>query len=91
MSEDRWRRGQRIEALFAWVSVEPDGGEGVLAADMEMFGRLTCVPLVGADLDRMESYRAYAEALHKITQRPVKLVRFDHMTVLERFGEGKAQ
>ncbi len=41
--------GQKIERLFAWVSIEPDGGEGVLGASMRLQGRDMFVPLVGAD------------------------------------------
>jgi len=69
----------RIDALYAWVAVEPDGGEGVCSAqlgDVHM-------PLVGADMDRMKSLREHAEYIHRITGCPVKLVRFGRHADLE--------
>ena len=47
-----------IDAMYAWIATEPDGGEGVCAArigDMMM-------PLIGADVDRAKSLRPYAKA-----------------------------
>jgi len=73
-------KGLKITELWAWIGVEPDGGEGVLGA---MIGPLGFVPLVGADRDRIESYRDYAKAIQKAAGRPVKLVRYYGMDVRE--------
>jgi hypothetical protein len=63
---------QTIDALYAWVATEPDGGEGVCSAQIGD----THFPLVGADIDRAKSYRPYAELARKATGYPVRLVRF---------------
>lgn len=70
--------GRRIEALYAWICREPDGGEGVVAT---LLGG-QWFPLIGADRERIESLRAVAQAT-KSAGYPVKLVCFDRLTVLE--------
>jgi hypothetical protein len=44
-------RGERIEALYAWVATEPDGGEGVCSMQI---GEVH-MPIVCADMERVES------------------------------------
>jgi hypothetical protein len=75
------RTGQAIEALYAWVCTEPDGGEGVVGASILGLGGM--VPLVGADMDRMKSYRPFAELVRKASGYPVRLVRFSQRDDLE--------
>ena len=72
-------QGQEIEALYAWVATEPDGGEGVCSAQI---GGMH-LPLVGADMDRMKSLRPYAETVRRMSGYPVRLVRFSHREDLE--------
>jgi len=81
-AERKWRpgQGQAIEAMYAWVATERDGGEGVLGMDIGLGG---VTPLVGADMDRMRSLRPYAEQLKRVTGRPVRLVRFSRREDLE--------
>jgi hypothetical protein len=74
------RTGQSIDALFAWVCTEPDGGEGVIGADVGLGG---VTPSVGADMDRIKSLRPYAEAARRLTGYPVRLVRFGSREDLE--------
>lgn len=79
--DENWRpnKGQSIDALYAWVATEPDGGEGVCAGsigDMMM-------PLVGADIDRVKSLRGFAEHTRALTGYPVRLVRFSQRDDLE--------
>ena len=72
------RTGQKIEAIYAWVATESDGGEGICSAlmgDVHM-------PLVGADRQRMESLRPYAEAAARHFGVPVRLVRFSTLETL---------
>lgn len=76
MSDWKPATGQRIERLFAWVSIDPDGGEGVMAVNMMIAGRPTLVPLVGADMDRVESYREIAEMVARKTGLPARLIEF---------------
>lgn len=66
-------QGQKIERLFAWIATEPDGGEGVCAVNIPGVG---WTPLVGADGERIASYRAYAGEVRAATGRPVRLVAF---------------
>jgi hypothetical protein len=77
-----WRPGQglTIDALYAWVATEPDGGEGVCAMNIPGFGM---TPLVGADMDRIKSLRPFAEQARKLTGYPVRLVRFSRRDDLE--------
>ena len=81
MPDPSWkpRTGQSIDALFAWVCTEPDGGEGVAGA---LIGGIN-MPLVGADMDRMRSLRPYAELVRKITGYPMRLVRYGSREDLE--------
>lgn len=74
--------GQSIDALYAWVATDSDGGEGVCSAqigDVHM-------PLVGADIDRMKSLRPYAQTLRAATGYPVRLVRFSQRDDLEELA-----
>lgn len=76
--ERSWKanRGQKIERLYAFIATEPDGGEGVVGVNMTIAGREMFVPLVGADLERIESYRSYAEAVQQASGIPNKIVEF---------------
>jgi hypothetical protein len=74
------RTGASIDALYAWVCTEPDGGEGVVGADIGLGG---VSHLVGADMDRIRSLRPYAEAIRGLTGYPVRLVRFGSRDDLE--------
>jgi hypothetical protein len=65
---------KRIDALYAWVATEPDGGEGVCGADIPALGGM--VPLVGADLERMRSLRPYAELTRRASGCRVRLIGF---------------
>lgn len=70
----------KIEVIYAWVTTEPSGGEGIPAIATET-GAI--MPLVGADLDRIESFRYVAENMRKHTGYPVRLVRFSNREDLE--------
>lgn len=67
-------KGLKIEKLYAWVATEPDGGEGVCAVHIPALGGM--VPLVGADRERIESYRPHAEQTRKASGYPVRMVEF---------------
>lgn len=71
--------GFKITELYAYVATDGDEDEGLPAArlgDMAM-------PLVAADLERLRSLRAYAEATAQATGRPVRLLRFSQREVIE--------
>jgi hypothetical protein len=82
---EKWKphRGQSIDALYAWVTTEPDGGEGICGATINFMGRETMMPLVGADMDRIKALRDYAEITRTLTGYPVRLVRFSRRDDLE--------
>ena len=63
-------RGQkRIERMFAFVVVDEDGSEGVPA----MAGpRGEPIPLLGADLARVDALRPVAAVLATMMNKPVK-------------------
>lgn len=75
------RTGQSIDALYAWIATEPDGGEGVIAAVLPGIPGIT--PLIGADMDRIRSYRTFAMMARAETGYPVRLVRFSRRDDLE--------
>jgi hypothetical protein len=91
MSADPFRQGfdpetgERVEQLmvselWAWVSLDPaDGSEGVLAVNAGG----VWMPLVGADRNRIESYRAFALEAQKHMPNPIELRRFGQMQVIE--------
>lgn len=82
MTEAGWKPGTRrkIETIAAWIAVEPDGGEGVIAVTMP--NGLT-LPLIGADEALIESFRQSAMEAHLRTGYPVRLVRFSLREVIE--------
>jgi hypothetical protein len=73
--------GQKIDRLYAWVTLDPDGREGILAAKLP--GAPGWTPLIGADKARIESYRQYAADTRLASGYPVKLKMFSKGTVIE--------
>ena len=71
----------KIEELYAWVSIDPaDGDEGVLAVYEHGAG---WIPAIGADKERIESYRGFAETAAKKVGMPIRLQQYSTMPVLE--------
>jgi hypothetical protein len=67
-------RGQlRIEQMYAFVVVDDDGTEGIPA--FRGPGGLA-MPMVGADLERVESLRPMAKAMAKELGKPLELLVF---------------
>ena len=65
----------RIESMYAFIQHDPvTNTEGVIA----FFDRHAHVwmPMVGADLDRVDQLRTLAKDTAKVTGRPVRLVHF---------------
>lgn len=65
-----------ITELWAWVAVESDGSEGILAKEMLIDGQHMFLPFVGADMARVESLRPHAEAMSGRFHKPIKLKHF---------------
>ncbi len=70
----------RIDEMFAFIQLDPlDNTEGVIAflsADGWM-------PMVGADMARVEKLRPMAQEVADATGRPVQLVKFSTREELE--------
>lgn len=61
-----------IEEMYAFISKDSDGSEGVIAMKVGD----TFFPLVGADMERMDSLRNTAFNIGKITNKPIRLLKF---------------
>lgn len=76
-----------ITEIWAWLSEEAGGGEGIIAASLPdpITGEPVVMPLIGADTARMASsfMRRTATATRISTGRPVRLVRFTTREVVE--------
>lgn len=72
---------KRIEEMFAFVSIDPkDDIEGVVAANL----RGNWHPLVGADMERIESLRPLAAKVARDAGIKIRLIKF---SVREDLGE----
>ena len=81
-------RGQlRIDEMFAFIQLDPlDNTEGVIAYLSEQ----GWMPMVGADMARVEYLRPLAQNVADDTGRPVQLVKFSTREELEMLRpEGK--
>lgn len=63
---------QAIEKLYAFLSVSPDGAEGILAFHTGE----TWMPMVGANMERMNSLRAFAYETSVLSGVTVVLAEF---------------
>ncbi len=71
--------GQKIEKIYAWIAIEADGGEGIPAIQLGE----TWFPLIGANRERMESFRQAAENAARATGQPVQLKMFSTITIID--------
>jgi len=70
-----------ITELYAWIGIDPHSGdEGVLGADIPGMGMM---PLIGADLTRVESLREWAELVGRTTGQRFRLKRYVLTDTLE--------
>jgi len=83
VKEELWKAGtgQRIERLYAWVAIGPDGGEGLVSSVVP--GMPGWTPLIGADRERIESYRGLAAHAAKASGYSVILKVFENPRILE--------
>lgn len=75
---------KKIGELFAFVMVDGGGDEGIPAFTHEQY----FVPMVGADMARVESFRVMAQALCNASGKPMKILRFSQA---EQIGEVNPQ
>ena len=75
-------KGQlRIESMYAFIQLDPaDNTEGVIAF---MGPGGTWMPMVGADMERVEQLRGWAQETAKVTGNPVQLVHFTNREEIE--------
>ena len=64
-----------IDAIWAWIAIEPDGSEGVPASSRLIPGWV--MPMIGADEARIRSLQPEAEAICKAAGNGLKLMRFE--------------
>jgi hypothetical protein len=69
----------RIDEIYAFISVDPEGNEGVCAFQSK--GMM--VPMVAADLKMVEHLKPVAKQLAAISPYPIKLVKFSTRTEVE--------
>lgn len=62
--------------LWAWIVTEADGAEGVAAAEMNINGQRFMMPLIGADIIRVNALEPYAKLVEKKTGMPITLKHF---------------
>ena len=70
-----------IQEMYAFIATEEDGDEGIPATPI---GQMM-MPLVGADLDRINSLRPDAVLIAAFTGLSIQLVRFSRAETLETF------
>lgn len=77
----------RIEQMYAFIIVDTDGTEGIpaftTASGMAM-------PLVGADMNRVNSLFPLAQALADSHGKPIELVKFtnrEHLNLIQPKGD----
>ena len=62
----------KIIELAAWIATEPDGTEGICAAEVDG----VMMPLIGADADRIESMEGIARRIAATAGLPIQLKHF---------------
>jgi hypothetical protein len=73
------KRFLRIDQMYAFVSVGKDGDEGIIGSIIN--GQY--MPLVGADMERVESLRPYAQHAANQAGITVKLCLFSERKEVE--------
>lgn len=74
-----------INEIWAFVSVDPeDGYEGVIWGPL--MGPGSMVPLIAADVKRLDSLWPVARKIAALTGRKCKLVKFWNREEIEEFG-----
>lgn len=70
----------RIESIYAYLSIDPeDGDEGICAFKSGM----GWMPMVAADMKRLESLRPIAEKTAKASGQQIRLVQFIRVREIE--------
>lgn len=74
----------RITEMYAWViACDDEDDEKVPTAIITQDGRPIRTPIMGADRDRVDSARRIVQEIASERNRPVKLLRFAGMEVID--------
>jgi hypothetical protein len=69
----------KVEEMFAFVCADDDGNEGLTA----FYGPGgMAYPMVGADMERVDSLMGYGQQVADNTRRPVRVIRFGNAEVI---------
>ncbi len=71
----------RIDEMFAFITTDKKGNEGVAAYYSRELGGM--LPMVGADMARVESLKPKAQEVARLAGCRVRLVRFSKREELE--------
>lgn len=75
----------RIESMYAFIQLDPkDDTEGIIAFYSGLDG--TWMPMVGADMERVEQLRPMAQQTANATNTSVQLVRFTTREEIEEIS-----
>lgn len=69
----------KIEKLYAWVTTDDDGDDALPAVRTDM----GFLPMIGSDKEMIESLRQTAMTTMAWNGRPIRLVEFGTMKVIE--------
>lgn len=76
---------EKIEEIYAFVSVD-EGGEGIIAKQLDLPNGLTFMPFICADKQRMESLKPFAELMSQSTGTKIKLIKFTCREEIEEYS-----
>lgn len=68
----------KIKEYYAYIGTDENGNEALPAADI---GGIRC-PLIGADMQRMDQLKPYAQDIARITGCEVKIVKFSKIEII---------
>ena len=66
----------KITEIYAWICDEGGGDEGIPAMELTIDGRQMLTPMLGADMERIESLREPARLVAEQSGLPLTLKRF---------------
>lgn len=75
---DEAKDGHRINLMYAFIAIDEDGDEGVCA----MYTPEGWVPMVGSDMERVDTLRKVAAGIARRSGKIVHLRRFSNMEIV---------
>jgi hypothetical protein len=83
---DHGSTGSSIEKIYAIVSIDKDGGEGIIAARLQD----SWVPMVASDLKMIEAFTPIALEMVKVADATAQIVEFSTRRVVRKIHEAKS-